>query len=123
MRAYQSEIIFPERLWQYIPMMEEIEYKVKLHHEDFIELLTKFVKQWNNQDAKDKLEDMKKLYTIQTSIGETISDININYFPYLDEYDNDDDFTAKLGRLDYIFTQDQNRDAFRDWYYNKRYII
>ena len=116
MGAYQSEIIFPERLWQYIPMLEEIEYKVKIFHEDFTEVLTKFIKQWNNQDAKEKFEDMKKLYIIQTSIGETISDININYFPYLDEYDDEDNFVSKIGRLQYIRIQDENRDAFRNWY-------
>ena len=32
------------------------------------------------------------------------------------QYDDEDNFVSKIGRLQYIRIQDENRDAFRNWF-------
>lgn len=112
----QSQVIFPLRLHQYIPMMVDAWWYCKIHKLDFESHMKEFGASYIcDNRISEQIEQINALSKLLLSIGETPDDIDINYFGRTEEYDDSDDFASKINRLMSIEESNRIRENYREF--------
>ena len=129
-----SRLLVPVRFQKWLPMLsyvEDCEYvrcggkrdEIKPEF-SFETMLTEFAKSsYADDEIRANVKNMIAVYHNQHSVGETIGDIDINYFGRTYEGDFTDEFDSQISYMLYQDAATKEKEKFAEWYgeYKKKH--